>query len=89
MLKKFVYPAVVYFDNESQIFVLDIHDCGIIAEASTVEEVHLKGSEFLKSYVQYALKYECEIPEPTEFDTMAKEHPKEICILVEAEVDVK
>lgn len=89
MLKKFVFPAVLYFDDEAQVFVLDVHDCGLIAEAATVEEVHQKAAEFLKSYLDYAVKYECEIPEPTEYDTMAKEHPKEICLLVEAEVDIK
>lgn len=86
MQKKYIYPAILYFDSEINVYILNVHDLGLIAEAQSVEEVHIKAAEFLKSYIKYAIKYDCEIPSPTEFDIIAKSHPKEMCLLVETSV---
>lgn len=86
-MKKFIYPAVIYYDEDMQVYALSIDDLGIIVEGESVEEVHKKAGQFLSAYIECAIKNSYEIPEPTEFDVVSKSNPKEICVLVEANFD--
>ncbi len=82
-MKKYVYPAIIYFDAESKVYVLIIEELCLCVEGDSVEEVHAKGGQFLKIYVDEALKEEIEIQEPRNFKEVAEENPKQICVLVE------
>lgn len=86
-MKKFIYPAVIFYDDEMQVYALSIDDLSIIVEGESVEEVHAKAGQYLSAYIECAIKNNYEIPEPTEFDVVSKANPKEICVLVEASFD--
>ncbi len=83
-MKKFIYPAVVFYDEEVNVYALSIDDLGIVVEGESVEEAHKRGEQFLSAYIECALNNDYEIPEPTEFDVVSRNNPKEICVLVEA-----
>lgn len=88
-MRKFVYPAVVYYDEDAHIYVICIEDLGIIVEGDTVEDAHKRAGKFMDIYIKTAIKEEMEIPEPTEFDVMVSRHPKEMVVLIETTLDNK
>ncbi len=88
-MKKYVYPAVVYYDEDALVYVVCIEDLGIIVEGDTVEEAHKRAGKFMDRYLQTALKEDMEIPDATEFDTVVTKHPKEMVVLVESTFDNK
>lgn len=88
-MKKFVYPAVVYYDEDALVYVIHIEDLGIVVEGDTVEEAHKRAGQFMDVYLETALKEELEITEPTEFDKMVSNHPKEMVVLVESTLNNK
>ena len=82
-MKKYVYPAIIYFDEENEIYVLVIEELSLCVEGDSVEEVHARGGQFLKIYVDEALKEDIEINEARDFKEVAAENAKQICVLVE------
>ena len=88
-MKKYVYPAVVYYDEEAQVYVICVEDLGVIVEGDTVEEAHKLAGKFMDIYLKTAIKEELEIPEATPFDDVVKNHPKEMAVLVESTLDNK
>ena len=88
-MKKYVYPAVVYFDEEAQVYVIYVEDLGIIVEGDTVEEAHKRASKFMDIYLTTALREELEIPEASEFEKVVANHPKEMVVMVESILDHK
>ncbi len=88
-MKKYVYPAVVYYDEEAQVYVICIEDLGVIVEGDTVEEAHKMAGKFMDIYLQTAIREELEIPEATKFDEVVAKHPKEMVVLVESTLDNK
>ena len=88
-MKKYVYPAVVYFDEEAQVYVICIEDLGVIVEGDTVEEAHKRAGKFMDIYLKTAIKEELDVPEATEFDKVVASHPKEMVVLVESTLDNK
>ena len=88
-MRKFVYPAVVYFDEEAQVYVICIEDLGVIVEGDTVEEAHSRAGKFMDIYLTTAIREELDIPEATEFDKVVSNHPQEMVELVETTLDNK
>ena len=88
-MRKFVYPAVVYYDEDAHIYVICIEDLGIIVEGDTVEDAHRRAGKFMDIYIKTAIKEEMDIPEPTEFDVMVSRHPREMVVLIETTLDNK
>lgn len=82
-MKKYVYPAIIYYDDESEIYVLVIEELCLCVEGDSVEEVHAKGGQFLKIYIDEAIKEDVDIQEARDFKEVAEENPKQICVLVE------
>jgi len=88
-MKKYVYPAVVYYDEDAAVYVISIEDLGIIVEGDTVEEAHRRAGKFMDTYLETAMKQELEIPDATEFESMVAAHPKEMVVLVESTLNNK
>ena len=88
-MKKYVYPAVVYYDEEAHVYVISIEDLGVIVEGDTVEEAHRRAGKFMDTYLQTALREELDVPEATPFDDMVSAHPKEMVVLVESTINNK
>ncbi|MBQ4557880.1 MAG: type II toxin-antitoxin system HicB family antitoxin [Clostridia bacterium] len=88
-MKKFVYPAVIYYDEDALVYVMHIEDLGIVVEGDTVEEAHKRAGQFMDIYLETAFKEELDIPEATEFDKMVSAHPKEMVVLIESTLNDK
>jgi len=89
IMKKFVYPAVIYYDEDALVYVMHIEDLGIVVEGDTVEEAHKRAGQFMDIYLETAFKEELDIPEATEFDKMVSAHPKEMVVLIESTLNDK
>lgn len=88
-MKKFVYPAVIYYDNEIGQYILFIEDIGVYAYGQTMEEAHKKGEEMLATFLSYSLKFDCEIPEPTSYAEMKTQYAGKEILLIEVILDDK
>ena len=88
-MKRFVYPAVFYYDQATKAYCAAMKDLSLYIDGDTVEDAHVNIAEMLESYIKTALKYEMELPEPSSFDKMVEENPKELVMLVEYTQDEK
>lgn len=88
-MKKFTYPAVLFYDEEEKCYIIAMFDLGLVTSGETVEQAHKNAREMLDSYLECAHAFECEIPEPSSFDVVVKTHAKEMCVLVESTLNDK
>lgn len=88
-MKKFTYPAVLFYDEEEKCYIIAMFDLGLVTSGETVEEAHKNAREMLDSYLECAYAFECEIPEPSSFDVVVKTHAKEMCVLIESTLNDK
>ena len=89
VMKTFKYPAVIFVDNETGTSVMAIYDLSLFTEGDTVEEAHKKMEELLATHMSIALKNNLTFNEPTPFNTVVANYPKQICVLVDAKLDNK
>jgi predicted RNase H-like HicB family nuclease len=61
-MKQFVYPVVLYLDEETNCYTVAFHDLDIYTEGDTVEEAFLAAKEFLQAYFECIVEFD-EIPE--------------------------
>ena len=73
-MKKFTYPAVLFFDEEEKCYIIAMFDLGLVTSGETVEQAHKNAREMLDSYLECAYAFETEIPEPSSFDVVVKTH---------------
>ena len=85
-MKRFLYPCVIYKDEEEGNYKVALHDLGIFTEAETVELAYIRAKLFLEAYCETALKLDADFPVPTAYEEVAKKHQKNIVLLVFAEV---
>ena len=86
-MKQYVFPAVVYQDDETGLYVLAFKDMTLVVEGESVEEVFKGAKELLKEYVKTALDFDGEVyVEPSKFIEVYKKYRTEICILVDCEI---
>jgi len=83
-MKKFTYPAVLYYDDEEKCYIIAMFDLGLVTSGETVEEAHKNAREMLDSYLECAYAFDCEIPEASSFEVVVATHPKEMCVLIES-----
>mgnify|MGYP005763021347 FL=1 len=88
-MKELVYPAILFKDDESGTntgwYTIKIPDLGIITDGDSVESAYIKAKGDLCSLVDCAIKFDCEIESPTDFEKVYKEYGKKnIVLLVDA-----
>ena len=87
-MKDLVYPAVVYEDENNQGYTIAIHDLGIVTDGETIVSAYIKAKEYLCAMVDCAIKFNCEIESPTDFDAVYNKYAlgkeKNIVLLVDA-----
>ena len=87
-MKDLVYPAVIYKDENDEGFTIAIHDLGIITEGATIVDAYIKAKEYLCAMVDCALKFDCDIEAPSDFEEIYKKEQKgkekNIVLLVDA-----
>ncbi len=80
----FVYPAVLFDDKDTNSFSIAIYDLSLFTSGATVEDAHLRMKEMLTKYFEMATKYGLEYNQPTPYDKVIEDFPKQLVILVEA-----
>lgn len=88
-MKKFVYPAVLFYDAENEQYTLAMFDIEVYCEGKTVEAAVATAQLYLDKYLEIALNNEIEIPEASEFEVMIDKFPKNMVVLVESKLDDK
>lgn len=86
-MKRFIYPAVFYYDEATKTYCAAINDLSLYKDGDTVEDAHVNITEMLEVYINTAIKYEMELPEPSSFDEVVEKHPKNMVMLVEYNKD--
>ncbi|MBQ0017151.1 MAG: hypothetical protein KBT30_00795 [Clostridiales bacterium] len=85
-MKRFLYPCVIYYDEENEDYAVAFHDLGVFTEAETVEKAYIRAKLFLEAYCEASEEMEADYPVPTNFLELQKKHPNDIVQLVYAEV---
>ena len=91
-MKDLVYPAVVYKDDDNGTntgwFTISIQDLGIVTEGETIVDAYIKAKEYLCAMVDCAIKFDCDIEAPSDFETVYqannKGKSKHIVLLIDA-----
>lgn len=89
-MKELVYTAILYKDDEHGTntgeYTIKIPDLDIVTEGATVVDAFIKAKELLCAMVDCAIKYDCEIEAPSDFDKIYndKKNKKNIVLLIDA-----
>ena len=87
-MKDLVYPAVLYKDENNGGYTIAIHDVGVFVDAETIVEAYIKAKEYLCAMVDCAIKFDCEIEAPSDFEKIYNDNNKgkikNIVLLVDA-----
>jgi predicted RNase H-like HicB family nuclease len=85
-MKQYVFPAVVYVDDETGLYVLSIKDTLTVIEGDNIEELFFAAKETLKEYVKAALEFDGDVMTPSKFIDVYKKYKTEICLLIDCEI---
>lgn len=88
-MKKFVFPAVLFYDDSIKQYTTAMFDIEVFAEGATVEEAVGNAQSFLDKYLECAFSYEVEVPQPTPFEQMLEIYPENLVVLVESKLNDK
>lgn len=55
VMRKFTYPAVLFFDEEEKNYIIAMFDLGLVTSGETVEEAHTNARTMLDSYLFFNL----------------------------------
>lgn len=87
-MKDLVYPAILYKDDEKGSntgwFTVSIPDLGIVTEGENVVDAFIKAKEYLCATIECAVKFDCELESPSDFETIYKANKKNIVLLIDA-----
>ncbi|MBP5651761.1 MAG: type II toxin-antitoxin system HicB family antitoxin [Clostridia bacterium] len=86
-MKKFVYPAVVYYDEDNKIYLMYIDELGIGGDGLTMEECNSSLCNALMNYVITALRYDLDIPAPQEYESVVKNNSNNKVMLISIDID--
>ena len=82
-MKQYIFPAVVYQDDETGLYVLSIKDTLTVIEGDDIEELFFAAKETVREYVKTALEIDGEVLPPTKFIDVYNKHKSEICLLID------
>lgn len=87
-MKDLVYPAIFIKDDEKGTntgwFTVSVPDLGIVTEGETVVDAYIKAKEYLCAMIECAIKYDCEVESPSDFEQVYNSNKKHIVLLVDA-----
>jgi len=83
-MKQFVYPIVLYLDNETNCYTVAFHDLDIYTEGDTVEEAFLKAKEFLEAYFGCVVEFDETPEQASKYLEVAQKNKENIVLLVNA-----
>ncbi|MCK9574415.1 MAG: type II toxin-antitoxin system HicB family antitoxin [Clostridia bacterium] len=83
-MKTYIYPAILYLDEESKGYTIAFHDLQLFTEGDTVEESYERAREYLEIYSDCVLKYGGTMPDATKYLETAKKYKDNIVLLVDS-----
>lgn len=83
----YIYPAVVYKENEDEPFVMVLPDVNIVCEGDTIEEALQEARAQLKVYLECVNSFGANLAKATDFMKFREKYKNEILLLVECEFD--
>ncbi|MDD4211068.1 MAG: type II toxin-antitoxin system HicB family antitoxin [Clostridia bacterium] len=83
-MKQFVYPIILYFNEETNCYTVAFDDLDIYTEGDTVEEAFLKAKEFLEAYFECVVEFDETPEEASTYLATAKKNEGNIILLVNA-----
>ena len=84
-MKQYAFPAVVYVDDETGLYVLSMKDTLTVIEGDNIEELFFAAKETLKEYVKTSLDLDGDVLPPTNFIDVYTKHRTEICLIIDCE----
>lgn len=85
-MKKYVYPVILFSDANNKSYTVLFPDLDIVASGETVEEAYLEAEDYLKAYLEFAIKMSSNVSNPSTYLETEKMNPKRIVLLADAEV---
>ena len=86
-MAKYMYPAVVYFDDVINEYAMAVYDVNVFADGKTMEEVYALAKSYLKEYVEIALELNGFVPASSSFEAMQEKYPDETVVMLEIDID--
>ena len=86
-MKKFTYPAVVYYDEDNKVYVMHIEELGLVAEGATMEEAQSYMNIYLSHYLCTSLSFGFSVPEPEKYNTVQSKNPKNRILLIDSVIN--
>lgn len=83
----YIYPAVVYKENDDEPFVMVLPDVNIVCEGDTIEEALKECRSQLKIYLECVKSFGANLSKASDFMKLKEKYKDEILLLVECEVD--
>lgn len=81
--KDIIYPAVLYRDNETGWYTIAVYELGIVTEGETVEKAFLNCKEYLQTFCECAVRFDCDIEPPLTFEQTSEKYKNNVVILVD------
>ena len=85
-MQQFIFPAVLYKDDEGRGYTIILNDVNICTEGVSVEDAFMRAKEFLEVYCRCAIEYNGEVDPATKFEDVEVDKTN-IVLLVDAEYD--
>ncbi len=86
-MAKFMYPAVVYYDDVINQYALAVYDVNVFADGKTMEEAYTMAKNYLKEYVEISLELNGFVPASSTFEAMQAKYEDETVVMLEIEID--
>ena len=85
----YIYPAVVYKENEDEPFVMVLPDVNIVSEGDTIEDALKDARNQLKVYLTCVKSFNANLAKATDFMEFREKYKNQILLLVECEFDAE
>jgi len=85
-MQQFIFPAVLYKDDEGRGYTIILNDVNICTEGVSVEDAFMRAKEFLEVYCRCAIEYNGEVDPATKYEDVEVDKTN-IVLLVDAEYD--
>lgn len=84
-MQQYIYP-VVFFKKENGKIVFLVPDLNLTAEVDNLVEGYVFSKEYLRVYLNYALKYDIDFNMPSKLEKIIETNKNSICMYVDATI---
>lgn len=85
-MKQYVFPAVLHYFAEEDVYTAAFPDMNVYCEGDSVEDTFKKAKNFLQAYCLCSLRLGNPVEVPTTYLETVKKYPENIVLLVDCEV---